>query len=106
MLDSCATYEQPVTIKVAPNGNLLMTASVEERRRLRRKRWLGTEKAEARWIRQVLPGYRQVRPEDVGALTSCALIEQDGQVWGDMDYQVRSFLETLSDGGTVRWTKG
>jgi hypothetical protein len=59
---------------------------------------------EKAWL--VEQGFEIVNPEDVGALTSATLISDGTDIYGDMQYAVKSFLEELSLGNTVTWTKG
>ena len=52
-------------------------------------------------------GFVQVKPEDVGALTSAPLVQNaKGEVFGFMAYQAQSFLEELIAGHSVEWQKG
>ena len=51
-------------------------------------------------------GFEQVAPEEVGALTGAALISDGNDIFGDMQYAVRNFLEELAAGNTVTWQKG
>lgn len=107
-------------ITTLPNGNLEMIASPVERKALRRRskaadgNWLHLSTSETWFIEnmlpfikgRLLPQYRQVRPEDVGALTDAPLISDGKNVHGFMNYQVESFLETLAGGKPVVWQKG
>ena len=104
-----------MNIKTLPNGNLEMTADVNEREDI--KDLLRTSssplQAEAFFIDDFLFDpmgdgkiYEQVAPESCNALTDATLITDGKDVWGDMQYMVQSFLETLANGGTVTWTKG
>ncbi len=61
------------------------------------------DKAEAIFVSRFMKGYKKVLPEDIGALTSCTIIEKDGKYWGDMNYQVRSCLEDLASGKSTIW---
>ncbi len=69
---------------------------------------LGKSAIESIFIRKWLEplGYSEIKPEDCGALTSASLITDGKDVWGDMQYQVASFLENLANGKTVVWQKG
>lgn len=49
---------------------------------------------------------KPINPEDCGALTSAPLITDGKDVWGYMDYQVKSFLEELANGREILWLKG
>jgi hypothetical protein len=101
-----------VTVSYAPaSGNLILTADLHEAPRLRRlgrgrpETWI----AEAAFIRDHLvpQGFAQLKPEDVGALTSAPLVQNaKGEVFGFMAYQVQSFLEELIAGHSVEWQKG
>ena len=52
-------------------------------------------------------GFVQVKPEDVGALTSAPLVQNArGEVFGFLRYQVESFLEELIAGHSVEWQRG
>lgn len=50
--------------------------------------------------------YRQVFPEEVGALTGAPLISDGKNIYGYMLYQVSDFLVELSLGRTIIWNKG
>ena len=84
-----------------------MSATIKERRELK---GLGSSiEHETQFVRDYLEpiGYKQVKPENIGALTAATLIQdKDGDVWGDMDYAVRSFIEELQKGNEVFWRKG
>lgn len=87
-----------------PTG-LIMTPDLDDRDLLRRShRKLGAEATEHWWLKK--QGLKQVRPEDAGALTSAPLIEYENEVYGFMDYAVKSFLEELKAGNDVFWQKG
>jgi hypothetical protein len=101
-----------VTVSYEPaHGNLVLTVHASEAPRLRR---LGrghpeTCVAETALIRDYLrpQGFREVKPEDVGALTSAPLVvDSRGEVFGFMGYQVLSFLEELIAGRSVEWQRG
>jgi hypothetical protein len=47
-----------------------------------------------------------VSPESCGALTAATLISDGKNIYGDMEYQVRSFIADLTAGREVFWTKG
>ena len=98
-----------MTIKALNNGNLQISAGNElERRAIARMRNKETYKAESRFIKRFLGkyGYKQTKPEYVGALTDAPLIEKNKEVYGYMDYQVSSFIEKLAAGEAVIWQKG
>ena len=78
---------------------------------------LHSEESEQRFILSVLNmiyscaakkslRFRPIKPEDCGALTSAPLITDGKDVWGYMDYQVKSFLTELAEGREVVWPKG
>lgn len=50
--------------------------------------------------------FKAIKPEDCGALTSAPLITDGKDVWGYMDYQVKSFLTELAEGREIVWQKG
>ncbi len=91
-----------------PNGNLKITADEKEQKRLKRWTWKATPDTEAKFIRIFLNplGFFQIKAEDCGALTGAVLIQKNEDVWGDMNYQVRSFIEDLANGESVTWFKG
>lgn len=49
---------------------------------------------------------KSIKPEECGALTSAPLITDGKNVWGFMDYQVKSFLQELAEGREIVWVKG
>lgn len=51
-------------------------------------------------------GFEYVSAEDVGALTDAPLIGYDDEVWGYMDYQIKSFIEDFMQGKPAFWTRG
>lgn len=98
-----------MNITTMPNGNLRMRCDdVNERADIRemREKCSSVISAEGQFICDLLPGFTQVQPEDVGALTSAPLIQKGDDVWGFMDYQILDLLEELSSGNEVRWIKG
>lgn len=57
--------------------------------------------------------YVQCRPEDYACLTDAPMIREyypenpnSPEVWADMNYMRRNFVEALADGDEVLWTKG
>ena len=107
-----ARRARKVTLTYEPvHGNLILMVDPEEIPRLRR---LGrghpeTCVAEAAFVRDYLrpQGFRTVKPEDIGALTSGLLVQNDkGDIFWDSRYQVESFLEDLIAGCSVEWQKG
>ena len=92
-----------------PNGDLQMSAGDDlTRRAIARMREPQSADAEARFVKRFLRcyGYRTIKPEECGALTSATLITDGKDVWGDMTYEWRSFLEALGNGNVVVWKKG
>lgn len=93
------------------NGNLVMRMNTKTgTRRLKTilKRHGATVTAEIQFVYEFLAAYnlRTVKPEQVGALTSAPLITNGANVWGFMDYQIRSFLTELAEGKAVEWQNG
>jgi hypothetical protein len=107
-----ARRARKVTITYEPvHGNLILTAHASEAPRLRRlgRGHPATCVAESAFLRDYLRprGFRAVKPEDVGALTSAPLVvDSRGEVFGFMGYQVQSFLEELIAGRAVEWQRG
>jgi hypothetical protein len=97
-----------MNIQISTNGNLEMSATKKEQKALKKIQHPGSYKAESEFIEEYLAplGYTQTYPEKHGYLTSATLITNGKNVWGDMQYAVTSFLETLAAGGQVTWTKG
>jgi hypothetical protein len=104
-------------IEVLKNGNLKMVADANDRKKIITiiRVYNDGYEGEAHFISEMLQNsllskYRQVKAEDVGALTDAPLIAQgegkDMVVWGYMDYQVTSLLEELAIGNEVIWQKG
>lgn len=101
-----------MNIQLLTNGNLEMSASLKTRKAIKKlvKQFENPASydAERAFILMFLCpfGYQQVKPEDCGALTGAVIISDGKNFWGDMQYAVQSFLETLIAGGTVIWTRG
>jgi len=103
-----------INIIILENGNLEMTAEVCCQEAIKRLKSIQTIATESLFISEFLGSdntsnekeYTQIYPEDCGALTDATLITDGESIYGDMSYQVKSFLETLAAGGTVIWTKG
>lgn len=101
-------------ITILPNGDIEMRADAACRKRIRRLiKFFGGSSyaAEAAFLAdefrcRATTVYQQTAPCSVGALTSAAIITDGINVWGDMNYQVQSFLEELAAGRTVTWKKG
>ena len=51
-------------------------------------------------------GYKEIKPEEVGALTSAPLITDGKDVWGYMDYALHAFVQELMMGVKIVWQKG
>ena len=99
-----------MNIQLLTDGNLEISAVKWEQaaiKKLNRIKWLNGYAKEAAFIAQFLrPQYQQTSPCSVGALTDAPLVTDGITVWGFMNYQVESFLETLASGGTTTWQKG
>jgi len=118
-----------ISIRTDAAGNLLMRANKAAQRSIRQdllKSDLSPKAQEAAFVVDYLgeganswiagtPEYRQILPDDCGALTDATCIcerrgwyhdRQSAEVWADMDYAVKNFLETLAEGGEVVWSKG
>jgi hypothetical protein len=103
---------QHIQLVTKPNGDLEMTADQDGQasiRRLLRNDCDGYSmlEMEAAFICDYLPNpFKQIKPEDCGALTDAPLITNGTDVWGYMNYQVENFLALLSTGATITWQKG
>jgi hypothetical protein len=97
-----------MTITKLPNGNLKMVASHPDRYRIRNRYQPYTIQTEQRFINVFLlqEGFTPIKPEACGALTDAPLITDGKDVWGFMDYAVRSFLADLESTGEAEWKKG
>ncbi len=97
-------------LKLTKSGNLKLKLQPHEKSEVKQIRDSAQNplQAESRFIEDMLPDYQQVYPEDVGALTSATLIQnkKTEEVYGDMDYQVQSFIQALLDGKEVTFTSG
>jgi hypothetical protein len=102
-----------------PNGNLEMTADINEQREFQtylglvREHELSILQLEAAVICDYLinpmgdgVSYTQVSPEEIAALTNAPLISDGSNIYGYMDYQINNFVELLADGKTIIWQKG
>jgi hypothetical protein len=99
-----------MTITKQANGNLEMSLA-EDTPRFKHdfaSKRLVTNETESIFIRKWLSpfGFKEIKPEDCGALTAAPLITDGKDVWGFMNYQVISFLEKLNAGETIIWQKG
>ena len=96
-----------MNIQLLLNGNLEMFFD-EDDIPLLKEQFGDSINAESEFVRQYLEprGYTEIQPEQCGALTSATLITDGKDVWGDMQYQVQSFIEELIKGNKVIWFKG
>lgn len=90
------------------DGDLEMSADTLEQRDIKvlRENSSSEINAEFDFICDYLPDFEQVRPEEIGALTSAPIISDGKNVWGYMDYCIKNFLEELAEGKSVVWQKG
>ena len=97
-----------MNIQFLTNGNLEMSATKKERQAIKQLEEIQSIAAEGTFIEKFLKpiGYEQILPVNCGALTSATLITNGKDIWGDMSYQIQSFLENLANGKSVIWTKG
>ena len=97
-----------MNIQTLFNGDLEMTATKKEQKAIKRIEHPSSQDAESKFVAKYLNplGYKETYPETHGCLTAATLITDGKNVWGNMDYQINSFIETLMNGGTVTWTKG
>lgn len=95
-------------IKRCDNGNLRMSLDVMDVETVHNIQEPHTIAAEGTFIQEILGplGYTEILPEHCGALTSVPLITDGKDVWGFMDYQIKSFIEELLDGKEIVWQKG
>jgi hypothetical protein len=102
------TFKPFVSIQLLTNGDLEMSLTPANRQWVK-SRWpeLQTTVSEIFFVQTLLEpmGYRQILPHECGALTDATLITDGKEVWGDMNYQVLSFLEELVNGNKVFWQK-
>jgi len=97
-----------MNIQTLINGNLEMSATKKEQRQFKKNFSHRQSISESQFIRDILASYNytEILPEECGALTSAPLITDGTNVWGYMDYQVRSFIEELYNGNTIIFQKG
>lgn len=98
-----------MNIQVLPNGNLKMKiGSLVEKGDISRMKFKQSQNTENRFVKQFLKqyGYKLIKSEKVGALTDATLITDGKDVWGDMNYQIQSFITELLKGNAVIWYKG
>lgn len=102
------TYATRMKITVSDNGNLRISLDVLDVEAVHNIQEPHTIAAEGTFIREFLAplGYNEILPEQCGALTSAPLITDGKNVWGFMDYQIKSFIEELLDGNETVWQKG
>jgi len=91
-------------------GNLRMVAEpsdIEEIQELLNDDSKNVLEKESIFITDILKnGFSQISPKECGALTEATLITKDFKVYGDMNYQIESFLEELAKGNPVTWFIG
>lgn len=100
----------PIELKYDKQGNLWMRCRDAETKKVL-AHWANEGAAgESIFISMFLPAFQEIQPSDVGALTSAPMIKScpmpEGEragVYAYMDYQVRSFLQELSEGAEVKW---
>lgn len=98
-----------MNIEKLPNGNLKLRLDGAEAALVRALCHEPQSSAdESKFIQAFLepPGFREIKPEQCGALTDAPLIIRGTEVWGFMDYQVTSFLVELLAGYSVEWQSG
>jgi hypothetical protein len=97
-----------MNIRFLTNGDLEMSATKKEQQQLKKIAHPGSQNAESEFVKKYLAplGYIETYPATHGCLTAATLITDGKDVWGDMQYAITSFIETLAAGGTVTWTKG
>lgn len=99
------------------NGNLVMKPNGDISYVIRNRfQPMQAEESEQRFIKARLGTvcmkageivhFTSIKPEECGALTSAPLITDGKDVWGFMDYQVKSFLQELAEGREIVWQKG
>ena len=99
-----------MNIQLLLNGNLEMSCSTKKEQKEIKKhfRYFQQSYSESIFIREHLEprGYSETTPEEHGCLTSAPMITNGKDVWGYMDYQIRSFIEELFSGKKIIWQKG
>ena len=87
-----------------------MSATKREQGAIRRMKEIQTSAAESRFIKSYIApcgmGYKEIKPEDCGALTDAPIITDGKNVWGFMRYQVESLLVELAAGREIEWQRG
>lgn len=97
--------------RTAPHGDLTVKLTRDGIRALRELRHRLLEgnanelEVEAACIAAFFDGYRQVRPEENGDLTSAPIIADGVERWGFLDYQITSFIAELLCGRETFWTR-
>lgn len=93
-----------------PNGNLEMSLNFAERAYWAEQKDSSDYESELEnaFIEELSgEGFYRAWPEDFGCLTDAPMIQNsDGEVWGYMNYAVRSFMEELINGESVVWQRG
>jgi hypothetical protein len=98
-----------MNVQLLTNGNLELIATNPVKGMIKRlrKAQLNDVAVEAAVLTHFLkPKYEVTSPASVGALTSATLITDGKNVWGDMNYQVESFLDNMLAGQPVIFQKG
>jgi hypothetical protein len=98
-----------MNVQLLTNGNLELVPTPETKRMIKalRKTEANEYAVEAAVLTHFLhPKYEVTSPASVGALTSATLLTDGKNVYGDMNYQVESFLDTMLMGQSVIFQKG
>lgn len=98
-----------MNVQLLTNGNLELIATNPVKGMIKRlrKTGIGDTAIESAVLTEYLrPKYEVTAPCSVGALTSATLITDGKDVWGDLNYQVESFLDNLLAGQPVVFQKG
>jgi hypothetical protein len=101
-------------IETLPNGNLAMSCDSDEQQEIRELFLESNASAEALETSFILgyvlakgfPYRVATKGERAGCLTEACIITDGKDIWGDMSYETKNFLETLAAEGVVIWTKG
>ncbi len=98
-----------MNVQLTFNGNLELVPTPQTKQLIKRLRGVGMGEPaiEVAVLTEFLrPKYEVTSASSVGALTSATLITDGKSVWGDMNYQVESFLDILLTGHLVTFQKG
>jgi hypothetical protein len=101
-------------IETLPNGNLAMSCNNEEQIEIAQLYLESQSSAQAKETSFILgyvlakgfPYRVATKGERAGCLTEACIITDGKDIWGDMSYETKNFLETLAAEGVVIWTKG